>query len=97
MNATNQVGHGGDSGGPTVVTAGGVGVGIAGVQSTCNRTGNAPGAPTNPGWPWATGISLCTYVSVQPIVAEIGVAIMERPDCSPAECIVGVIDYVLKQ
>jgi hypothetical protein len=97
MNAANQVGHGGDSGGPTVVTVDGAGVGIAGVQSTCNSTGFAPGAPANPGWQWATGVSLCSYVSVQPIVAEIAVAIRERPDCSPAACMVGVIDYVLKQ
>jgi hypothetical protein len=81
---TNQVGHGGDSGGPTVVTENGVGVGIAGVQSTCDASGWAPGAPpTNPRWEWATGISGCHYVSVEPIVREIGRAIQERPDCRP--------------
>lgn len=97
MNTTNQVGHGGDSGGPTVVTVGGIAVGIAGVQSTCAATGYAPGAPLNPSWQWATGISLCSYVSVQPIVAEIGIAIRERPVCPQAACIVGaIIDYVLK-
>ncbi len=39
MNASNQVGHGGDSGGPSVVTINGVGHGIAGVQTTCVATG----------------------------------------------------------
>jgi Trypsin len=39
MNSSSQVGHVGDSGGPTVVTVGGVGVGIAGVQSSCQPTG----------------------------------------------------------
>jgi hypothetical protein len=45
MNSQNQIGHGGDSGGPSVVTVNGVGVGIAGVQSTCHATGYVPSAP----------------------------------------------------
>jgi hypothetical protein len=72
MNANSQVGHGGDSGGPTVVTVEGVGVGIAGVQSTCAPTGYVTNAPVPPTWTWAKGISSCQYVSVEELVIEIG-------------------------
>jgi hypothetical protein len=77
FNASNQVGHGGDSGGPTVVTVNGVGVGIAGVQSTCSPTGYITNAPQN--WSWATGISACQYVSTEPFVSEISDARREAP------------------
>jgi len=77
MNASSQVGHGGDSGGPTVVTVGGTGVGIAGVQSTCTSTGTVPGM--GGGWQWATGISACQYASVERFVDEILTVIRERP------------------
>jgi hypothetical protein len=104
MNATNQVGHGGDSGGPTVVTVNGVGVGIAGVQSTCAPSGYLPGAPvppgaTSPGWQWATGISSCTYVSVEPFVREIGRAIQESPECRlGAACgLPAIVDYIFRR
>jgi hypothetical protein len=83
MNTSNQVGHGGDSGGPTVLTQNGVAAGVAGVQSTCAASGYAPGAPANPPWPWATGISSCTYVSVEPIVPEILGTIQQQPYCTP--------------
>lgn len=91
MNSANQVGHGGDSGGPTVVTVGGRGVGIAGVQSTCSvltsstyPTGYVTNAPTpagatNPGWGWATGISACQYVSTEPFLTEILRVVKEAP------------------
>lgn len=82
MNPATQVGHGGDSGGPTIVTVGGSGVGIAGVQSTCTSTGALPGSPG--GWRWATGISLCSYVSVEPFWNEIRLAISESPPASAA-------------
>jgi hypothetical protein len=72
MNAANQVGHGGDSGGSTWLVESGAFVGIAGVQSTCRPTGRVPNAPPgDPVWRWATGIAFCSYVSVEPLVAEI--------------------------
>jgi hypothetical protein len=77
MNAASAVGHGGDSGGPTVVTVNGVGVGIAGVRSTCTPTAYIPGAPAN--WSWATGISACQYVSTEPFLGEIPREIQESP------------------
>ena len=81
MNGAGQVGQGGDSGGPTVVTVGGVGVGIAGVQSTCGATGYVVGAPKT--WLWATGISSCSYVSTEPFWNEIYNAIHGKtPGCS---------------
>lgn len=80
MNASNQVGHGGDSGGPTVVTVNGVGVGIAGVQSTCSANGYATNTPLNQQtWTWATGISACQYVSTEPFISEIIDARREMP------------------
>lgn len=78
MNGAGQVGQGGDSGGPTVVTRNGVGVGIAGVQSTCSATGYIPGAPAQ-NWNWATGISACQYVSTEPFYSEIRNVISQRP------------------
>lgn len=65
-----QVGAGGDSGGPDIVTApNGVGLGIAGVQSACSFTGVVPGQPAFlPGgavnWPWVTGISSCSSAAI---------------------------------
>ncbi len=81
MNANNQSGHGGDSGGPSVVTVyGQPNGGIAGVQSTCRSTGTIPGAPPNdPPWRWVTGISNCTYVSTEPFLTEIAKVIKEVP------------------
>jgi hypothetical protein len=93
MNATSQVGHGGDSGGPTVVTVNGVGVGIAGVQSTCNATGYVTNAPA-PIWIWATGISACNYVSTEPFWDEIRNTIRETPECvDRTTCAIAAIVY----
>jgi hypothetical protein len=96
MNATSQVGHGGDSGGPTWLTEGGIGVGIAGVQSTCVSTGSIPGSPG--GWPWATGISSCGYVSVEPMVREIGRITQETPECAYGDAcaLPAILDYGLR-
>ncbi len=79
MNSNTQVGHGGDSGGPTWVTVGGFNVGIAGVQSTCMPTAYlmVPGQPQD--WRWATGVSYCTYVSTARFVGEISDTIRETP------------------
>jgi hypothetical protein len=102
MNTASQTGHGGDSGGPTVVTVNGVGVGIAGVQSTCSASGYVANAPipagqANPGWLWATGISACQYVSTEPFWIEIRNAIRETPECllGPACALPPIIRYVL--
>lgn len=94
FNASNQVGHGGDSGGPTVVTVNGVGVGIAGVQSTCTATGYIANTPANQqNWNWATGISACQYVATEPFVSEIVDAIREAPAACLARAVgCGVIE-----
>lgn len=82
MNASNQVGHGGDSGGPTYVQRSNGTVQIAGVQSTCFGT-LIPGVPAGPwNWAWAASVTECYYVSVEPLVQEIGQAIKESPVCS---------------
>lgn len=100
MNASNQVGHGGDSGGPTVVTVNGVGVGIAGVQSGCVATGYLPNTPAaQQNWTWAMGISQCNYVSTEPFWSEIRDAIREKPPCTPSgyRCaLAAVVEYVLE-
>jgi hypothetical protein len=83
MNGANQVGHGGDSGGPTVVTVNGVSSGIAGVQSTCSSTGYIPGYVrtfTGQDWSWATGISACQYVATEPFLGEINSVKRESPN-----------------
>jgi hypothetical protein len=91
MNAQSQVGHGGDSGGPTVVTLNGIGAGIAGVQSTCKDTGRLA-MPDPPFWPWVTGISSCHYVSVERFVEEIYGVIREAP--TPREAGEGIECFV---
>lgn len=99
LNPAGEVGHGGDSGGPTHVLNNGNSVGIAGVQSTCSQTAWAPGAPaTNPPWQWAMGIRFCTYVSVQPVVQEIGRAMKDDPYCKPIPgCLMApIVDSVLR-
>ena len=82
MNVRNQSGHGGDSGGPSMVTVNGQPSGIAGVQSTCNAAGYIPGAPAKD-WLWATGINFCTYVSTEPFLNEISKVIQEAPSIPP--------------
>ena len=81
INGSAQSGHGGDSGGPSWVTVNGFNEGIAGVQSTCRRTGNIAGTPASQerDWQWATGISSCQYVSTGPYLAEISDAKREVP------------------
>ena len=81
-----RVGHGGDSGGPTWVIRNGVGVGIAGVQSSCDDDGYVEGQPET--WMWALGITSCNYVSVERYVDEIADALLGLPECRPelAEC-----------
>jgi hypothetical protein len=84
MNTRNQVGHGGDSGGPTVVTVNNNGVdwgfGIAGIQSTCTARDYVRNLPRNRrNWAWATGISACQYVSTNRFINEIAGAIGEAP------------------
>lgn len=65
-NDRGQVGIGGDSGGPDIVTApNGVGLGIAGVTSNCAATGYVPGEPQD--WNWATGVSDCQSSSIYEI------------------------------
>jgi hypothetical protein len=79
-NSSSQVGHGGDSGGPSVVTVNGYGVGIAGVQSTCNGT-FLPGSPQNPvNWLWATSITSCSYQPTAPFIDEILNVTKATPD-----------------
>ena len=77
MNANGQVGHGGDSGGSTMVMVNGAVAGIAGVQSTCTPSGYLAGAPNT--WMWATGASACQYVSTEPFWTEIRDASRKRP------------------
>lgn len=76
MNAAAQVGEGGDSGGPDILTdSDGIGVGIAGVQSTCSATGYVPGMP--PTWTWATGVSRCHSAGIRPNIFDINQIIQE--------------------
>lgn len=84
MNSGSQVGHGGDSGGPTVVTdATGFNLGIAGVQSTCTPTGYITNTPANQrNWSWATGASACQYIATEPYLTEISDA---RRENAPAD------------
>jgi hypothetical protein len=84
MNRSTQVGHGGDSGGPTWYTDNNILYGIGGVQSTCQGT-FLPGSPTPPQWRWATSIQSCYYVSTAPYIFEIRRLIQERPACARAD------------
>jgi len=66
VNEADQVGEGGDSGGPDIVTApNGVSLGIAGVQSTCAPSGRVTGMPAT--WTWVTGISSCFSAAISTI------------------------------
>lgn len=83
INADNQVGHSGDSGGPSFVNVRGQSTaGIAGVQSSCRATGYVDGAPAK-SYKWATGISFCRYVSTEPFLSEIAATIKEEPLKTP--------------
>lgn len=81
MNTTTQVGHGGDSGGPTWYTDNDILYGIAGVQSRCDAD-FLPGSPMPGQWQWATAIRSCTYVSTAPYMFQIKSIILEKPSCS---------------
>ena len=82
---TNQVGGGGDSGGPDIVIApNGVGLGIAGVKSTCNYTAwvasmwtPVAGQPVD--WNWVTNISSCFSAAISTVRYEIIQIIQEKP------------------
>ena len=66
VNGAGQVGEGGDSGGPDIVTApNGVSLGIAGVQSTCSPSGRVPAMPQT--WTWVTGINSCFSAAISTI------------------------------
>jgi hypothetical protein len=89
VNAASQVGNGGDSGGPDLVTApNDVTLGIAGVQSTCNWTSRVPGMPSSPIWTWVTAIASCTSAAVSTARFDIVQIIQEGripcPDSSAA-------------
>jgi hypothetical protein len=88
VNASSQVGNGGDSGGPDFATANGITVGIAGVQSSCVWTSRVPGMPNPPVWTWVTGISSCTSAAISTARWDIVQIIQEGrrpcPDSSAA-------------
>jgi hypothetical protein len=85
INTANQVGAGGDSGCPDVLLApNGVGLGIAGVQSTCVASGVVTGQPLFlPGgavnWTWVTGISSCNSAPIAGIRFDLLQIIQEEP------------------
>jgi hypothetical protein len=76
-NSEQQVGHGGDSGGPDVVEYNGIPLGIAGVQSTCVPSGMVPGMS---GWAWATGVESCNSAAIETVRWEIQQEIQDTPD-----------------
>ncbi len=89
VNGSSQVGNGGDSGGPDLVTApNGILVGIAGVQSTCVAAGRVPGTPNPPLWTWVTAISSCNSAAISTARFDIVTIIQEGripcPDSSAA-------------
>ena len=85
MNASNQVGHGGDSGGPDFLLApSGVSIGIAGVQSTCVASGVVPPNPLLlPGggvnWRWVTGVPRCNSAPIVDARYDIVQIAFEKP------------------
>jgi Trypsin len=96
MNSRTQVGHGGDSGGPTILTEEGRDY-IVGVQSTCVPTGQLSNAPVPLSWSWVTGISACQYVSIETLLIEIDHIVRENPECKPSEgCFSqAILSYIL--
>jgi hypothetical protein len=93
-NTAGQVGNGGDSGGPDLVTApDGVTVGIAGVQSTCQASGRVPAMPNPPFWAWVTGISSCNSAAISAIREDILRATQEgRIPCPDSSVSCAVIE-----
>jgi hypothetical protein len=97
-NGAGQVAAAGDSGGPDILMApGGVGLGIAGVQSTCAGITVLPGQPLllpsgRVNWRWVNGIASCNSAPIAGIRFEILQIIQEKPaDLTP------VYSYVLGQ
>jgi hypothetical protein len=87
-NNPGQVGAGGDSGGPDILLApNGVGLGIAGVQSTCQGVSVLPpnqlylDPPTNTqlNWNWVASVSNCDSAPIAGIRFDIVQIIQERP------------------
>lgn len=85
INASNQVGHGGDSGGPDLLLSpSGVSLGIAGVQSTCVGGSVVPPNPARlPGggvnWRWVTSVSSCNSAPIAGARYDIVQIAFERP------------------
>ena len=78
VNASNQVGNGGDSGGPDILLApNNVSMGIASVQSTCTRTATVSGQPVS--WAWTTAISGCNSAPIANARFDILQIIAEKP------------------
>ena len=73
MNAANQVGAAGDSGGSDWMLRAEQAPLMVGIQSTCFRTSCLAGQICNAAnpWMWATGISFCTSGRVSPIRNDI--------------------------
>jgi hypothetical protein len=94
-NAQGQITIGGDSGGPTVVTANGANAGIAGVASWCSSISYIPGTPLiqQKGWTWANGIGTCHFASTERFVAEIANAIQETPPIPT--WLPAILDFIL--
>ncbi len=94
VNSAGQVGEGGDSGGPDIVTApNGVGLGIAGVQSTCQYSGRVD-MPDPPLWTWVTGITSCDSAAISTIRWDILQIIQEGTNPCPnlsSECLISVV------
>jgi hypothetical protein len=92
VNASNQVGMGGDSGGPDRVTTSDGAIGpIVGVQSTCQLPPTGGVLPGRPGpamgtWNWVTRIDSCFSPSLQTIAIEIERTAKERPTGAVGTC-----------
>lgn len=80
VNPRNQVGNGGDSGGPDFLVENGRASKIVGVQSTCHFTACLPGQVCSPpgggvNWNWVTNIDQCQSAPIfrirQRIVEEV--------------------------
>jgi len=93
-NSAGQVAEGGDSGGADIVTGpDGIGLGIAGVQSTCVSSGTVQGKPTI-GWTWVTGITSCNSAPISTIRWDILQIIQEGTNPCPrlsSECVISVV------
>lgn len=78
VNASNQVGNGGDSGGPDILLGpNNISMGVASVQSTCTRTATVPRQPVS--WAWTTAISGCNSAPIANARFDILQVIAEVP------------------